>query len=333
MSRGPGRQPCDLIALTNQCRQQLDARLAAPQSPQWNLSLKDFSTAIKDFSDDHAEHLLTIPMIGEFRDSIARFVDHAKDDSEPRGKLLQTSKQVHCVYALKTLNEMTQAAQASLVSHCFTAAEALSRIIFEQAVNFIYILNDDGVNRLRALLKHYVEDSRRRAINWAKSSSQLLDQRGENRAMEKLKYLDSIRRGNDSWYTKTPGWPDARRRFVETGCEHQYHLLFASASDSVHSLAEDIFNLILWDGYPTEIKPAALEAIKIEKASFAVYMVTNAFAFYGNAALNFARELGNSYAIDGISEAMEKLASIVNSHDDLTAETLQRLEDGPAGLS
>ncbi|MDG2539839.1 DUF5677 domain-containing protein [Dyella jiangningensis] len=288
--------------------------------------MEDFSALINDFSTEHSAHLEGIPALGECRQAIADFVEAAKGHLDPAGRLRFRLKQAHCTFALQALDEVTRAAQASLASNCFTAAEALSRIILEQAVNFIYILNDEGVGRLRSLIKHYVEDSKRRANNWAKSSAQLADERGVDGAQKKLEYLDLIRRQNDGWYKTTPGWPEARRRFAETGYEHQYHLLFASASDSVHSLAEDIFNRITVENYPPGFKSTALSTIRAEKASFATYLVINAFLFYGHAALLFAKEIGDAQAFGRISEVVDRLGAMVNEHDDLSYEMLQSLE-------
>jgi hypothetical protein len=278
----------------------------------------------RDFSEPHSAHVDAIPVLYRHREAISQLANEISANVMPTSELVRGARRIHFGYALQALDEVTIAAQMTLTAGCYSVAEALSRIIFEQAINLMYIAEDQSKSRLTALLKHYITDARRRAKNWEGSSAHLKDELGVIGARKKIEYLDAIRAGND-WYKKAPGWPEARRRFFETGFEHQYHLLFSSASDSVHSLAQDVFNLVVAQSYPDDVRPHALKAFQVEKASFAIYLVINAYLFYAYAVLRVTGALKDSTSKDHLEEIARNLGAMSNEHDALTSRMYERM--------
>ncbi|WP_211616280.1 hypothetical protein [Paraburkholderia haematera] len=107
---------------------------------------------------------------------------------------------------------------------------------------------------------------------------------------------------------KAHPWPDARRRFQALGFEHFYHDLFTPASDSVHTLGEDIFNLLLANSDDTDIRSLSIRSVFSDKMSFSVYVCASVLTFYVEAIYQFSRHIKN----EAMEIKAEELAEIVN---------------------
>jgi hypothetical protein len=305
-----GRSP-PLIRNKSEFVTDRDHTIAGPLARR--VCLIDLSEPLKRATKDHLSHIDHVETLLECRQLIALAVERANG---PVGeKLKHAAKQIHCRHSLQAISEVTEAAVTVLTSGCWTAAEALSRIAIEHSVNMIYVLADSDGGRVRSLLKYYIDDSIRRANNWLKSSEQKNHANGIEAAQLKLHYLQELKISNDSWYGVAKGWPDARRRFEETGLGHQYHVLFATASDSVHGLAEDVFNLVAVNKLPEGVQSEGKDAISAERASFAVYLVTNSLLFYCEAVHYLADALGDVAAMEAVKRVGAKLRTVIDEHE------------------
>lgn len=227
-------------------------------------------------SRDHGR----IPELMNMLDSIRRI--HRESDDLLRLKCNSMSKKAQCAVILSAVEELVDEILSCLQNFKFTAAEALARISVEHSVNLMYIFEEKTNARSRSFVKHYFDSSLSRLKKWhaygvrEKISNVVL---ASERRLRELK----LQRGSIDRLDNATGWPDAKSRFISVGLEGFYHEIFAPASDSVHTLAEDAYNRIHSDrmvslGESAESIGAVFSA---EKASYATYLGANAVLFYG----------------------------------------------------
>ncbi|MFM0302680.1 DUF5677 domain-containing protein [Paraburkholderia sediminicola] len=196
---------------------------------------------------------------------------------------------------------------ANLEERRFSAAEALARIALEHSINFIYIVDDPSNDRAMSLLKQHFFGARERAKKWHSYLQGIKNIEGIEVAKARLHHLNLTEKLVPG-VEKAHSWPDARRRFQALEFEHFYHDLFTPASDSVHTLGEDIFNLLLANSDETEIRPLSIRSAFSDKMSFSVYVCASVLTFYVEAIYQFSRYIKN----EAMENKAEELAEIVN---------------------
>jgi hypothetical protein len=180
---------------------------------------------------------------------------------------------------LSAIDEINDSIIANLESQRFSAAEALSRIALEHSINFIYVVGDPTNERAMSLLKQHFFGARERAKKWHSYLQSIKSKEGIEVAKARLHHLN-ITEEMIPGIQKAKAWPDARRRFQATDFEHFYHDLFTPASDSVHTLGEDIFNLLSANFDESENRHFTIKSVFSEKISFSVYVCASTLSFY-----------------------------------------------------
>jgi hypothetical protein len=216
-------------------------------------------------------------------------------------------KQIEFLVLLSAIDEINESMISNLEERRFSAAEALARIALEHSINFIYIVNDPTNDRAMSLLKQHFFGARERAKKWHNYLQGAKNIEGVEVAKARLHHLNVTEKLVPG-VEKAHPWPDARRRFQALGFEHFYHDLFTPASDSVHTLGEDIFNLLLANSDDTDIRPLSIRSVFSDKMSFSVYVCASVLTFYVEAIYQFSRHIKN----EAMEIKAEELAEIVN---------------------
>jgi hypothetical protein len=268
---------------------------------------------ISDYSS-HQEHLSTLTESYSSLVSLSKSINPGESN---RVKYL--IKKVQCDYLMKTLEDINKSIIYGLNNKLYTVCEALSRIAIEYAINMMFILEGENHERSKSLLKHYITKSKEKAKKWLNYSERVNDIKGIKHANSKLNYLNDLARENKDLVGKgVKGWKDARQRFSDVGHEHMYHILFSSASDSVHSASEDIFNLTMTESLPATMRETAHHGIYAEKVSFAYYLSANALLFFAESLARLAAVMEENEVENEIICIGKELSGIIQSHQDVT---------------
>ncbi len=237
---------------------------------------------------------------------------------------------VQYVALISALSELNDSLITHLENGSYFSAESLSRVAIEHAINLMYILDED--KRADSLIVHYFDTAHDKAKKWLRLSQSTDDDVSKAFAQAKLDSImwfreNCVRNEHKAQFE----WPNAFRRFQAVGLEELYRTVYAAASDSVHSLSEDIFNLTLAQRLPRELKKLHLEGYWIEKGAFAVYLVATAMSCYCEAAIRLARKVSAEKARRMLQSTGGVLKEICAKHNESVDEYW--LEQGEAQVS
>lgn len=273
--------------------------------------------ALAEFYSEHANHESHLPVMCEVQEEI--YEECKKLPITDSAHLKYLALRIQCDYFLRSIFEMTKSLVLSLKCGCYSSAEALARISVEHSINLIFVLEGEEHSRAKSLLKSYLIESRRKAEKWRSFGEKHGDEGVVERADAKMAYLDEMRKANPDLFKKRiKGWPDARARFQQVGLESIYHSIFASASDSVHSLSEDVFNLMVIESGPEEGKSYGISGFVSEKRSFAYYLSGCAILLFAEAAVRLATELDEHEIAERITQSASRVSEVINEHEELS---------------
>lgn len=275
--------------------------------------MEELSNSLDALIESLGGHLSLLPDLRHCHEDLDEATRQLKGRSDPHFRY--TIKQVHSRHTLQAQGEIAGAILDAIGHERYTVAEALSRVGIEHAVNLIYVAEDTDAGRAKSLLKHHIDDARRRAVNWAKAGMAAGMPSTVDAAHSKLDYVDALRRSNPALVSDRPGWPDARTRFGAVGLELHYHTIFAAASDSVHALAEDVLNLSILESGPPILVAKRRKALLAEKASFAIYLGTQALWFYSEALGRLARMMADDACLEAACGIGGRLQAMLDMHE------------------
>ncbi|EQA70873.1 DUF5677 domain-containing protein [Leptospira noguchii] len=219
-------------------------------------------------------------------------------------------------YILNAICEFNSQIIIALEGSHYSSAEALSRISIEHSVNLRYILNCEKNDRAKSLLKHYLFETKAKAVKWKNDSIRLNRPEAVPHADKKISLFDDYIESNpDIVSDKVAEWPDAKSRFRDIGEEYYYHIVYASASNSVHTLSEDIFNILLFRSYPLEIKKRLLENVYYQKMSFAFYLSIFSLIYSCASFVSVLTYLENTDLRQQVEGYIEELRIILERHE------------------
>lgn len=260
----------------------------------------------------HEKHLAILEQCYEELYSLSNKLNPGESDV-----LKYTIKKLQIQYILKAIAEINKCIVASLKWQCFTVSEALSRIAIEHSVNLMFVLDGEEHDRSKSFLKHYIVKSKEKAQKWLDYSNKSNDHGAIEAAKSKISYLEILSNNNKGLVGKdVKGWKDARQRFAEVGVEKLYHVLFASSSDSIHSLSEDIFNLTIIETQHESMGRIAYKGFLAEKLSFAYYLSANSLSFFAEALHRLACYMGENAIANEAVVTGEKLVKVIKEHNE-----------------
>lgn len=221
-------------------------------------------------------------------------------------------KQVQCYTLLSAIEEVTESILVDLSKRRFTSAEALARVAVEHAVNFLYIFGDKTSARSKSFLRQHFDEAYSRAKKWHAYGVSAKRPTVIAAAVYRMQYLKTSR-DSVSHIGNAEVWPNARRRFTLVDLEDFYHDIFAPASDSIHALAEDAFNLLQVEACEEEdFREHMHRAMNAEKASFATYLGSHAVLFYGMVLTQLMDNRKDQASIDAIDQLVHQTAKIIH---------------------
>ncbi|PJZ57455.1 DUF5677 domain-containing protein [Leptospira barantonii] len=220
------------------------------------------------------------------------------------------------IYLINAICEFDTQIINSLKNRHYSSAEAMSRISIEHSVNLQYILNTKTNDRVISLMKHYILGAKTKATKWKNDALRLDLKEAIPHAEGKISLFNNYIDSNPHIVSdKVAEWPDAKSRFRDIGQEYHYHIVYASASDSVHTLSEDIFNLITLNSYPKEIQEKVFENIYYQRMSFAHYLSIYSLLYCCGSFVSFLEYLKNTDFHSRIEKFVKVLNQILEKHE------------------
>lgn len=266
--------------------------------------------SLKNAIEMHTRDYERVPDLVQIFESMRVLSDGTFDSNF--NALQSRMKQVQCYTIFSAIEEVVESILVDLSNRRFTSAEALVRVAVEHSVNFLYILGDKTNARSKSFLREHFDKADERAKKWhayAVSTKRPMDIAAAVYRMRSLKALrDSV-----SHIDKVKAWPKARNRFEMLDLEGFYHDIFAPASDSIHALAEDAFNLLQVEACESEdVQEYMHRGVKAEKASFATYLGSHAVLFYGMALMQLMDARKDQASVDAIDQLVHQTAKIIH---------------------
>jgi hypothetical protein len=270
---------------------------------------------LAEHEEKHAKHFQYTPILRSIYSSAQEIFTEIIDNDFYSTK--SDLKKAEFFILLSAIDEINDSIIVNLESQRFSAAEALSRIALEHSINFIYIVSDPTNDRAMSLLKQHFFGARERAKKWHSYLQNIKSKDGVEIAKARLHHLN-ITEKMVPGIQKAQAWPDARRRFQATDFEHFYHDLFTPASDSVHTLGEDVFNLLYANNDETEGRSFTFQSMFSEKISFSVYVCASALSFYIESIYQLFRSLNDEPMQERIGELADLTNAITKAMNDDT---------------
>ncbi|SQG08617.1 DUF5677 domain-containing protein [Stenotrophomonas maltophilia] len=287
----------------------------------------DVCEALDQLTNECRQHLADLPQLqsclARLERSIGRMEDRA---SIPR----YTIKTVHAQTSLRAIVEGLTTAFEAIAARRYSAAEALCRVVFEQTVNLMFVLHDNDASRAKSLLAFHLEDARRRATQWHRAAERANNSSAQNAARMKLEHIERLKTSTETLSSASlRPWPNARDRFSSLGLELHYYELFASASDSIHSLSEDFFSAVMIECGPDILRRERRIASDFERGSFSIYLGAQGLQLFANAFLHLSSELKDPASQEQAQTALEMVQEIVSKHESDHAGHWNQLRSPP----
>lgn len=291
--------------------------------------MDDLCEAIDQLTNECRQHLADLPQLqsclASLDRSIAEMDDHAATPS-------YTIKTIHAQCSLRAIVEGLTTAFEAIAARRYSVAEALCRVTFEQTVNLMFVLHDSDASRAKSLLAFHLEDARRRATQWLKAAERANIKSAQDAAQLKIEHVERLK---TSCQTLSSGsvksWPNARDRFSSLGLELHYYELFASASDSIHSLSEDFFSAVMIECGPDLLRRERRIASDFERGSFSIYLGAQGLQLFANAVLHLALELKDPACEQHAHSVLKTVQQIVSKHESDHASRWNGVAPPPGG--
>lgn len=235
---------------------------------------------INSFTNTHIGHIQDLPHLSEAVDSIEKICSDLNLDEATTYLIPKVQLNYIFEAIIETLHSIDMCAKAG---H-FSTVEALSRIAVEMSANARFLYYGDLRERSKCLVQHYVKSKESSTKKWLEFAT-------HNESTDSIAAAQSVQATINEWkihipwinQTSSEKWPNTiRDKFVAIDEEEAYLTVFSSASDSVHSLSEDIFNQSIAATLSSNGAPSQIEAMQAEKASFAIYLYAYSATFFYN---------------------------------------------------
>jgi len=258
-----------------------------------------------EHEEKHAKHYAHLSVLRDIFSSLHQLLHTAIKENFPGTK--SALKKIQFFTMLMAIDELNETMIVNLEQKRFSAAEAVARVALEHTVNFLYVIDDTGTQRALSLLNQHFVGARARANKWHGYAQGAGDTEGVKVAKARLQYLNLTEEVVPEVRNAKP-WPNVRNIFQTLEIEHFYHDLFTPASDSVHTLAEDICNLFLAHFSNADQRDLVIRATISGKMSFAIYLCASVLTFYVDAIHKLAIEMKD----DTMRVKAEELADAAN---------------------
>lgn len=236
---------------------------------------------------------------------------------------------------LRTMVERERAyAAASLVVHAsglIASGEILARSVVEAAVNVLFVLNGDRLQRLYDYLLTYIATERSQNKTWDEAvgrgpaADRALHAAAIARKESALSVSeDFLRRFFDATGRTNlleARWPSAFERFKDLGKEIAYRTVYAALCSQTHNDAEDLLNEFIIKSVGNKKLIAQWETENIEFSKFSVLIGVQ---YHLEAVVAYARCFGLKSAYEALAN-LHALASRLAENSALASGTGQAL--------
>lgn len=215
-------------------------------------------------------------------------VDQLLEESEPTWAIMRSM--------LDRVYEQLEGGFISLITGAWASVEVICRASLEAAINVLYVLESDTVNRLSQYTAYYFEESLKSIERYegvvtsaSGGSSQGLDSavNARNRLAWRRETIEAIFR-HEGIPFGMQGWPKKIiDRFKATGREFEYREIYASLSSQVHNDADAFIDFMILKALEGHVSNAS------EKLSSEVFFWLRHFLY---CCLEFYAVAANSYA-------------------------------------
>ncbi|WP_281559511.1 DUF5677 domain-containing protein [Thalassomonas sp. RHCl1] len=286
--------------------------------------MEAFKQYLDDCTERNKNHLKEIPFILEQYQKLDKIGGELLKDMF--NSSLWIVKGIQSYILIRSINELNGSITFSLATKKTAPVETLFRISLEHCINLLYILSDEDNARARSYLKAAITGMESKAAKGnrrAVKDNDLFDQLGMKKRLDFVEYL---KKENPNLFTdKELNWPNAFDRFKAVGCEKIYRTMYATASDSIHTMSEDVINAIMVHNSPPEIRGSMADSVESYKLSFSVYLGLFSLKYYCWILFALAKSI-NSTSIALIDEIENELMEKIISHE---LETLDELTGNP----
>lgn len=215
-------------------------------------------------------------------------------------------------FYLNTQIELINSIFISFKNNHFTTIETLARISIEMAVNLLLIITSEEDKASNGLLKHYFDYKKNKTKKWMNYSKNISDsQLSLKIAQKELEKTEAYEQYMN--FDNHIKWPQhIYEKFEKLGLEETYRTVFASASDSVHTLSEDIFNLTILKNFePTNYK----KLFRSEKKSFSIYLMLVSIEFFNLTLYYISDRINNSEVKNTIEKNNNEIIKMIEEHN------------------
>lgn len=215
------------------------------------------------------------------------------------------------------LTDILEAIILLLKSKSFLPSDPLSRVALEHAINILYILECQDDKHAKQFIKNYIHGTLEASDRWYNYELSQDNKVAIQIAKEKIDSLMLQKNVYKNLYDENCGdWPKAWKRFQICGHEAAYRTLYSMNSDSIHSFAEDTFNLLAFNSFPKELQEIAKEHFKSVQISMSIYHGIKSLQFYGIVISQISLKIkskNDEKSINKINKEVEKLIMIHES--------------------
>jgi hypothetical protein len=202
-------------------------------------------------------------------------VESRKVIDKVEGKITNPNLVVPYSVFTSAVCEMNQNLVSLIENEDYFTIDPLARISMEHSVNLLYVLQN--VDQCLSVYLHFFDSTELITQRWYNTAQGLGNEGGANVASAKSDALKWMRENMLTNADKNKRkWPNTFERFKSVGLEVIYRIYYASASDAVHALSEDIFNFRFRATMPSEYRESFLEMYGRERAAFSIDKVSAA---------------------------------------------------------
>ncbi|TXR53683.1 DUF5677 domain-containing protein [Reinekea thalattae] len=233
-------------------------------------------------------------------------------------KIKYTIMKLNMDYILYNINEINTNIIYCLRTKSYSTAEILSRSSCEFSANLMYVISGKDNDNAKSLLKDYHRNSKNNVKKWLEYAEENKLKEEVFAAKLKIKIVDIIRESMPSIFSGSiPRWPSTQEKFRSIGLESAYHHIFAPASNSTHSLSEDIYQLLYRESLPSEEKTESISAYFDEKASFAIYLSALVVGLFAECVARCCIKAERDDLLLDIITAAAPVNKIIEEHDEM----------------
>jgi hypothetical protein len=242
--------------------------------------------------------------------------------------VLWPAKGIQAFVILRGIKELNQSIVLSLEKKLYGPVESLFRVSIENSINVIYIFEDQTINRSRGYLKQSINELERKSkarIERASRENDITDRIGIDL---RISFAQLLKEENPKLFIDDNLiWPSAFERFKAIGHEKSYRNLYATTSDAIHSMSEDVINCLVEYNSPREFQELIANVHESYRKSFSIYLSLWALELYSEALYAVSESL-NGKLTERIETVRLSIIDVLVDHEE---EHFERVTSAKAG--